>query len=154
MSLNIFLSEKEVENSGLNLVINNDLVFKSDTILTNSDFEKVVLEEVDKAEYYDKKQVKSLRSKEIYNKNDLSTGCKTLLNIEKHPELCFTVVECGNNAKKFLFDLQDGNILWESITVAINASNKSCDIVLRGIHYTTVSSFLDAVDKIYEENED
>ncbi|MDE7307768.1 MAG: DUF4869 domain-containing protein [Lachnospiraceae bacterium] len=36
------------------------------------------------------------------NKSMLSTETKTLLNIINHPDICFNVAECGNNALQFL----------------------------------------------------
>lgn len=41
---------------------------------------------------------------------ELSTGCKTIINIISFPDKIFTVTECGKNALRHIFRLDTGNI--------------------------------------------
>lgn len=87
------------------------------------------------------------RTKELgaLNKSMLSTGTKILLNIIYHPEVCFNVVECGNNALEFIPILKERHILWE-MPVVVCMSNQKCDIEYGGIHYTNFSNFLSKIE--------
>lgn len=38
---------------------------------------------------------------------NLSTGCKTVINILKYPDIIFSVDECGANAIELLFRMRD-----------------------------------------------
>ena len=118
------------------------LFFNSDTSLNNSEFEQLVLKELEKALYISSTEVKSLRNGSIYSKNNLSTGCKTLLNIEKHPELCFDARECGNNAKILLTQLDKGQVLWGNYSLATDDAYAKCSIELDGVVCNTVLEFL------------
>lgn len=42
--------------------------------------------------------------------NELSTGCKTAINIAAFPDKIFTVAECGDNALQVIFNFKQGNI--------------------------------------------
>ncbi len=48
---------------------------------------------------------------DVYFNNCLSTGSKILLNIYRYPELCFNVMECGDNALELLAGIKKDNIL-------------------------------------------
>jgi hypothetical protein len=74
----------------------------------------------------------------------LSTGTKTLLNILGHPDICFNVCECGNNALCLLPLIQNGNIYWEMPAVVYD-ENMVCSIKYRGRVYTDFDSFIESV---------
>ncbi len=48
---------------------------------------------------------------DVYFNNCLSTGSKILLNLYRYPELCFNVMECGDNALELLAGIKKDNIL-------------------------------------------
>ena len=41
---------------------------------------------------------------------NLSSGCKTLINIVKHPDKVFCMKECGDNALEVLYGLETGTV--------------------------------------------
>ena len=49
---------------------------------------------------------------------NLSSGCKTLLNIVKHPDKVVCVEECGPNVLKFIFAMDDIKIYMSRPTLA------------------------------------
>lgn len=109
--LNIFTNRKDISN--MLIVDLNDFYFETCT-LKNDEFTKLVLNDIDYADYFDENNYTSKR-KGVCNlhKSSLSTGTKTLLNIYYNPDVCFNMRECGNNVFKYLPLIQDGNILWE-----------------------------------------
>ena len=137
MSLYIFRNEKELNNHNSNIHIKhrNDAFFDSQTILQNSPLEQEILKDIDKATYVDAVSVHCRNSdKLIYPKDVLSTGTKTLLNILNHKDICFDVVECGNNALKYIPRFHNGYILWETPILAYSGSAE-CDIVFDDKHF-------------------
>ncbi len=104
-----------------------------------------ILKTVDKAEF-NSSQTFVRKTKELgaLNKSMLSTGTKTLINIIQHPEICFNVEECGNNALQFITRIYQGIILWQSPFLAYYG-NKECDIVYHGKSFNDFYEFLDCV---------
>ncbi|MCC8152148.1 MAG: DUF4869 domain-containing protein [Lachnospiraceae bacterium] len=49
---------------------------------------------------------------------NLSSGCKTLLNIVKHPEKVVCVEECGPNVLKVIFSMENVKICMSRPTLA------------------------------------
>ena len=98
MPLIVYTNKKDVEDSGKDLIMINDLFFDAETVLKNSELVSKILEDIDKAKYNSDLTFIG-RTKELgaLNKSMLSTGTKTLLNIIQHPDKCFNVCECGNN---------------------------------------------------------
>ena len=143
MSLNVYLTREEVP-SGMTIIDSSDIHFNAFGRLTNSEFEKNVLKEVDLAEYNSEStfigRTKKLGGLFI---DKLSTGTKTLLNIVSFPRMCFNVIECGRNSLEFLCDLHEGNVLWERPVLLPMRDDESCDIMCRGIHFTNIYDFLD-----------
>ena len=86
------------------------------------------------------------RTKELgaLNKNMLSTGTKTLLNIIQHPDKCFSVCECGNNALSLLPLITEGSIYWSIPVVAYNGDS-ACDIICNGKEYKDFYEFLESI---------
>ena len=95
MSLNIYSSILDVPE-GMKVIRSNDLFFNGFTKLNNSDFEKTVLRDIDDATFVSPDLVigRFMKAGAVY-KSTLSTGAKTILNIEKHQDLCFDMLECG-----------------------------------------------------------
>ena len=141
MSLMVYIKEKDVPK-GMKIITNNDDFFSLYTSLNNSDFEKIVLNVVEKARY--------LSSETFISREDwmgglyrdyLSTGCKTLLNIEKNPNYCFSTIECGQNVLSMLRLLRNGNVLLNNRCIRCWDSDHECDIVYNGMHFMDFSEF-------------
>lgn len=141
MCLHIYTKKSEVPKN-LKLILNNDRFFDSRTSLDTSELCTDILKTVDEAIYASPTSFIG-REKHLsgLNKNCLSTGTKTLLNIISNPDLCFTVVECGQNALDFLPQIRDGHILWEMPVLAY-AGEEDCDIEFKGKRYTNFYDLL------------
>ncbi|MGN0153208.1 MAG: DUF4869 domain-containing protein [Lachnospiraceae bacterium] len=140
MSLRIFTDKSEIP-SDMKLIDYNDLFFNGQS-LADDEVSEIVMREIDKAEYNTENTFigrdKSLGS---LNKEHLSTGCKTLLNIISNPDKCFDVIECGSNALSLLPLIRNGNVLWK-LPVLHYVGNTSCDIVIHNQHFTDFKKFL------------
>ena len=146
MALTVYLTREEVP-SYLKIIDINDEFFDAFTRLTNTEFEKNLLDEIDKAKYASSSTFYG-RTKQMgaLNVRCLSTGTKTLLNIEKwgkSNKYCFNVIECGDNALEFICDLHSGSILFEHPYYIIMREDESCDIECRGIHFRDICEFIE-----------
>lgn len=149
MSLNLYTSIEDVPKD-LKLVDYNDAFFGMYTPLNNSEFEKKALKDIDEA-IFTSKETFIGRTKSFGGlfRNCLSTGCKTLLNIEKNPKgYCFDLLECGQNALNMLKYLNNGNVLLKSKILIYDGGYDVCDINYKGIHY---SSFEKLSKKLSDE---
>ncbi len=145
MALVVYTDKKDIENSGKDLVMINDLFFNYDTVLEDSELVRFILSTIDKASYNSSLTFIG-RTKELgaLNKNMLSTGTKTLLNIIQHPDKCFSVCECGNNALSLLPLITEGSIYWSIPVVAYNGDS-ACDIICNGKEYKDFYEFLESI---------
>jgi hypothetical protein len=145
MSLMVYSNLEDVKKSGKTLVRLNDLYFDTETTLSDDNITSIILKTVDKASYNSKQTFRGRdESLGALNKSMLSTGTKTLLNILEHPDVCFDVCECGNNALCLLPLIKNGNIYWK-VPVAVYDKNIDCDIQYEGSHYTDFDSFIESV---------
>ncbi|MBE5869901.1 MAG: DUF4869 domain-containing protein [Lachnospiraceae bacterium] len=66
---------------------------------------------MDKAEHVNNKV---LNGQDNYlgrlNVANLSTGTKTLINILKHPEVCFDIFDWGMNGRQFIKDISEKEV--------------------------------------------
>lgn len=143
--LTIYTDLAELNKEGKKLIRVNDLFFNMETNLEDSEIVRRILKTIDKAEYNsDLTFIGRTKSLGALNKNMLSTGTKTLLNILKHPDKCFDVCECGNNALSLLPLIKEGNVYWECPAVSYSG-NGECDIYYNGKHFNDFYSFLESV---------
>lgn len=90
-------------------IIQNDWYFNLYT--GNEDFTEEEIKIIEKIDH-----AKILRDKHIETKyglgtvRNLSSGCKTLLNVMKHPEKVVNVEECGKNVLDILFSMNNIHI--------------------------------------------
>lgn len=135
MSLKIYMAKSDIPEE-VRLIEINDTFFDVMTSLSDTPLVRKILSEIDNAQYASPLTFVG-RNPEWgqLNKSMLSTGAKTLLNIIGHPDKCFNVCECGNNALQLIPEIKAGNIYWQDPIVAY-AGDGECDIVLHGKHYT------------------
>lgn len=147
MSLRVFTNLNDLKDSGIKFVRVNDLFFNSETVLNNNVIVSTILDKIDKAKYNSEFTFLGRNSKVdgALNKSMLSTGSKTLLNILEHPDICFDVCECGDNALSLLPMITNGNIYWNMPVVAFNGESK-CDIICNDKHYNDFYDFLEEVE--------
>lgn len=148
--LTVYTNKQQIANDGKKLIRVNDLFFNTETNLSNTEITKKILKTIDKAEYNSEFTfIGRTKALGALNKNMLSTGTKTLLNILEHPDLCFDVCECSNNALCMLPLIREGNIYWRYPAAAYSADIE-CDILYNGEHFSSFDAFLESV---YNEEE-
>ena len=87
----------------MNIITQNDVYFNGAVELTGSKLEAVILHHIDRARYCSSRSFYGISSDTVpVDKNQLSTGTKTLLNVLSSPALCFDLRECGDNALELL----------------------------------------------------
>lgn len=146
MALHVYTSEKFIPQE-IRLVLWGDSYFDTHTYLSTAPLVTDILWTVDKAKYNNKNSFIS-RVPEIgaLNKNYLSSGTKTLLNIINHPDICFSIETCGGNALDFIPYLHSGNILWRLAVLNYAGDSTECDIILNGSRqYTNIFRFLETL---------
>lgn len=90
-------------------VLQNDLFFNLNTAneeMTEQDVS--LIQWVDGAKLTTDKRIETIYG--IGTIRNLSSGCKTLLNIMKHPEKVISVEECGPNVLKLIFEMDQVKI--------------------------------------------
>lgn len=87
-------------------IIKNDLFFNLNTSNEEmSDNEVALIKQVDDAKLTPDKHIETKYG--LGTIRNLSSGCKTLLNIVKHPEKVVCVEECGPNVLKVIFAMDN-----------------------------------------------
>ena len=67
-----------------------------------------------------------------------------MLNILNYPNVCFDVIECGDNVLELLPYVKDGHILWKDCICAYDGDEDS-DIIYKGKHYVDFCKFMQDV---------
>ena len=87
-------------------IIKNDLFFNLNTSNEEiSDNEVALIKQVDDAKLTADKHIETKYG--LGTIRNLSSGCKTLLNIVKHPDKVVNVEECGPNVLKIIFTMNN-----------------------------------------------
>lgn len=140
MSLNIYTSINNIPKD-LSIISYNDKFFNS-VPLSNDIISSHIMKKIDNAVYESENTFIGRDSKlGSLNKEHLSTGCKTLLNVIQHPDKCFDIIECGQNVLALIPMIKNGNILWKNPTLHY-VGDSDCDIVIDGKHFTEFRKFL------------
>ena len=78
--------------------------------LTLSDEGATIIKQIDGVRYAGNNRFYSKFEKGVrVSITELSTGCKTALNIEHFPNKIFYIGDCGENAKRVIFSFLEGN---------------------------------------------
>lgn len=107
---------------GLDVIKRNDWYFSEVTSKNRiqiDDTVKDLIADIDEAEcfYNNRGGITVLSpSGDSISLFDLSTGCKTALNIYLNPKEIFDTLECGNNAKNAILKLPRGNAVMHERT--------------------------------------
>lgn len=90
----------------------NDAWF--DKYVDNIKFDKTIaniIKFIDGVEYIGNKRIKSKFVKDVaISVKELSSGCKTVINVAHFNNMIFSAAECGDNALHVLFNLKRGNV--------------------------------------------
>lgn len=132
---------------GTRIVRDNDTYFNYNTLLQDNALTREILFTIDRAKYVSELTVLG-RTKELgnLNKQVLSTGTKTILNILSNPSDCFDLSECGDNVLKFLPRVTDGSMIWD-VPCLVYCGKPDCNIEYRGKIYKDFYEFLCTVEK-------
>lgn len=144
MSLNIYRNIEDIPKN-IKYIDYNDLFFES-TQLNSDSLTSYILNTIDKATYNSPDTFIG-RDKNLgaLNKENLSTGCKTLLNIISNTDKCFNVAECGQNCLEMLAYIKDGNILWKLPVLHCILDGKHCDINIDNKHFSNFDNFIEYI---------
>jgi len=91
----------------------NDAWFNKyiDKIDFDNNIIKKLISLIDHVDYIGNKRVKSKFVSDVaISVKELSSGCKTVINVASFPDKIFSAAECGDNALQVLFNLKRGNI--------------------------------------------
>lgn len=149
MSLRIFTNESDIpKDLASKVIIQNDDFFDTQTLLSDKKIVREIISQVDNGSYHSENYFIP-RNENIgaISRECLSTGSKTLINIVLHPDYCFDIIECGNNAIQILPLIKNGSILWRKPT-AVYSGQEECDVIYKNQKY---NNFYDLLDTIYEE---
>ena len=98
-------------------IIQNDLFFNLHTGNEEmSEKDKKMIKQIDGAIFTSDKHIETQYG--LGTIRNLSSGCKTLLNIVKHPEKVVCVEECGPNVLKIIFAMDNIKIYMSRPTLA------------------------------------
>ncbi len=120
-------------------IIKNDLFFNLNTSNEEmTDKEIALIKQVDNAKLTSDKHIETKYG--LGTIRNLSSGCKTLLNIVKHPEKVVCVEECGPNVLKVIFTMDHIKIYMSRPTLTEIPDNamirfNDSDIVTGGAGY-------------------
>lgn len=144
MSLNIYRSKEEIPDN-MQYIDYNDLFFAGVSLKNDAITSKILLE-IDKAAYNSPLTfIGRDESLGALNKENLSTGCKTLLNIISNPDKCFSVEECGQNCLAMLSYITEGNILWKLPVLHCILDDRPCDIKIDNKVFNNFDDFVEYI---------
>jgi hypothetical protein len=84
-----------------------------------------IIKKIDGVEYIGNFRVNSKFEKDTaISVRELSTGCKTALNVAAFPNKTFSVAECGDNALEVMFNYTRGNIYIPYFTIPRKFKNE------------------------------
>ena len=110
--LTLFVDRKDIPN-GLEIIDSNDILFNYDLYhnMRVTDTIKKIMKEVDGAKYLQGMDMHSTFGN-VTSMENLSTGCKTMINIVNHPtDVVINCFECGDNVLHRLLQLDSGTVL-------------------------------------------
>lgn len=100
-----------------------DNMYDRHELNVDADTEKII-KHIDNVRCIDKRRVESKYEPGIaISMRELSTGCKTAINILKCPDKKFIISECGDNAIKAILNFKDGNAVLEYFIIPREFSN-------------------------------
>lgn len=141
MCLTIYTKKEDIPK-GMKFIDYNDIFFDS-VLLSDTVETKEILKKIDNASYGSENTfIGRDASLGKLNKGLLSTGCKTMLNIANNPDICFDVVECGQNALEIIPKIKNGNILWKNPALHL-LYDYECDICVDGKNFERFSDVLE-----------
>ena len=88
----------------------NDIYFNQNTALMLDEEAKKLIEVIDGAKLISRFKICSSFNDTVLDVDNLSTSCKTVLNVLYNPDKVFCLKECGYSALEILYGLERGNV--------------------------------------------
>ena len=98
----------------------NDIFFNQNTATRLDDRAAKYIQMIDGSELLSKYKIRSRFEDITLNTDQLSTGCKTVLNVLYFPDKVFCLKECGNNALEILYGFEEGYVYSEYAMIPFN----------------------------------
>ncbi len=114
----------------------NDIFFNQNTVIKLDERAKKIVEQIDGAKLVGKYKIESKFNGVLLDVDCLSTGCKTVLNVQYFSDKVFCLKECGDNALELLYNLEQGSVYsdyavipfdMERIKVIVGKENRVID---------------------------
>lgn len=98
----------------------NDVFFNQNTAAKLDERAKPIIEKIDASTLLGKYKIRSRFDDITLNTDQLSSGCKTVLNVLYYPDKVFCLKECGNNALEILYDFEYGYVYSDYALIPFN----------------------------------
>lgn len=127
-------------------VESNDRFFSAYGSIKDTPEVRRILKDIEHTEYCNRTSYVSDWSYAAVDKDFLSTGVKTLLNILKYLERCFDLCECGNNVLLELKNITDGKVLLKGAILLVEEEDDGvCDTCVETKYYSRFSDFIQSL---------
>lgn len=110
--ITIFKNKKDIPQDKEYIEL-NDIFFNQNTARKLDERAEQFIERIDASKLLSKYRIRSRFDDIILNTDQLSTGCKTVLNVFYYPDKVFCLKECGNNALEVLYNFEKGSVYSE-----------------------------------------
>lgn len=110
--ITIFKNRKDIPQNKEYIEL-NDIFFNQNTARKLDERAEQFIERIDASKLLSKYRIRSRFDDIILNTDQLSTGCKTVLNVFYYPDKVFCLKECGNNVLEVLYNFEKGSVYSE-----------------------------------------
>lgn len=110
--ITIFKNKKDIPQDKEYIEL-NDIFFNQNTAGKLDSRAAQFIENIDGSKLLSKYKIRSRFDDIALNIDQLSTGCKTVLNVFYYPNKVFCLKECGNNALEVLYGFEKGLVYSE-----------------------------------------
>lgn len=131
--ITIFKNKKDIPQDKEYIEL-NDIFFNQNTAAKLDERAAKYIQIIDGSEFLSKYKIRSRFEDIILNIDQLSTGCKTVLNVLYFPDKVFCLKECGNNALEILYSFDKGNVYSEYAMIpfdmeCVKVQTKECKVI-------------------------
>ena len=130
MALSLYIGIVKPNNDTVQL---NDIWFQNHVRdIRFGKTEQKIVETIDKVKYAGNRKFKSKFMKgTLVDSSELSTGCKTALNIFTFPDKIFNLAECGENALQVIMNMKHGKA-YMNYAFLTDGFNNQIDVIING----------------------
>lgn len=107
--ITIFKNKKDIPQDKEYIEL-NDIFFNQNTAGKLDRRAAQFIENIDGSKLLSKYKIRSRFDDIALNIDQLSTGCKTVLNVFYYPDKVFCLKECGNNALEAIYGLEKAEV--------------------------------------------